>query len=513
MDTTFLSEYFQTDDNYMTISCILFLVTLIGIYYQNSRSKHPPVGKPLPMLKGLPIVGFLPYVGEKPPETFAKLAQTLGPVFKVQMGALPCLVLNNFEAVKEAFIKQSEFYSGRPNEISFKIYDDEPAFIFDDGPTFKDVRYFSMDVLKKLGFGRLSLEPLVKEEVQFLINELRKYKGEASDCLKLIETSVGSSICSIMNGKRSNLNDPWLIALIDAVDGLQRTYVHDYGFYFPYMKKIPVINLLTNEKEKKYWKEEFWRLWREKVHEVIKETEAGLIPDNFISFWNKEAEARKAKNDPNLYLYSETNLVNNLDIFAQAAFETTSTTIMWALIYFMKYPETQTKVINEIRSLGPEKEKNLTFTDAKHLPYTRAFIQELHRCSSIVPLGVFHSTSEPSVLMGYYVPKRILTIANSYAIHYDPKNFPEPKIFKPERFINEKGEYFRDERIIPFSIGKRFCPGEYVAQMEIFHYLTMIVCNFELKLEDEGKDMSICTENTLIRHPVPFKMYFIPRKK
>ena len=46
--------------------------------------------------------------------------------------------------------------------------------------------------------------------------------------------------------------------------------------------------------------------------------------------------------------------------------------------------------------------------------------------------------------------------------------------FKPERFL-KNDQLIRDERVIPFSVGKRQCPGETLARAEIFLYLTTLL--------------------------------------
>ena len=37
----------------------------------------------------------------------------------------------------------------------------------------------------------------------------------------------------------------------------------------------------------------------------------------------------------------------------------------------------------------------------------------------------------------------------------NPKDWPEPEVYRPERFIDEEGKVFGKDRIIPFSIGKQ----------------------------------------------------------
>ena len=46
-------------------------------------------------------------------------------------------------------------------------------------------------------------------------------------------------------------------------------------------------------------------------------------------------------------------------------------------------------------------------------------------------------------------------LPNLYAVHMDPVDFPEPEVFKPERFIDDNGQVVGKDGIIPFSLGKK----------------------------------------------------------
>lgn len=45
-------------------------------------------------------------------------------------------------------------------------------------------------------------------------------------------------------------------------------------------------------------------------------------------------------------------------------------------------------------------------------------------------------------------------IPNLYSVHMDPEVWPEPTVFRPERFIDDSGCIVHKERVIPFSIGE-----------------------------------------------------------
>ena len=59
------------------------------------------------------------------------------------------------------------------------------------------------------------------------------------------------------------------------------------------------------------------------------------------------------------------------------------------------------------------------------------------------------------------------------------------KIFRPERFLDNKGDLVTDERFIPFSVGKRQCLGETLAKTELFLFFTALVQQFRFRKCDD----------------------------
>ena len=71
-------------------------------------------------------------------------------------------------------------------------------------------------------------------------------------------------------------------------------------------------------------------------------------------------------------------------------------------------------------------------------------------------------------------------MAGLHFIMHDPNYFKDPEDFKPERFLNPTtGEFTPDERVIPFSIGKRACLGQAMGDKQFFLFFTGLMSQFQ----------------------------------
>jgi cytochrome P450 len=84
-------------------------------------------------------------------------------------------------------------------------------------------------------------------------------------------------------------------------------------------------------------------------------------------------------------------------------------------------------------------------------------------------------------LGGYVIPKGCVLLLSPYVTHRDPRWFPEPEQFRPERWLTEdvdlpKFAYF------PFGGGARVCIGERFAGMEGVLLLATIAQRWRFEL-------------------------------
>ncbi|XP_069152966.1 cytochrome P450 82A4-like [Solanum lycopersicum] len=110
------------------------------------------------------------------------------------------------------------------------------------------------------------------------------------------------------------------------------------------------------------------------------------------------------------------------------------------------------------------------------------------------PLSAPHESVEDCIVGGYNIPKGNRALFNLWKIQRDPSIWPEPDLFKLERFltthkdIDVKGNYFE---LIPFGAGRRICPGISSTLVSLHLTLANVLHAFEItKPSNEPIDMS-----------------------
>ncbi|KAH9967250.1 cytochrome P450 [Russula dissimulans] len=198
-----------------------------------------------------------------------------------------------------------------------------------------------------------------------------------------------------------------------------------------------------------------------------------------------------------------------------AAGADTSTAVMKTFIVAMLlYPDIQKKVQAELDSfVGRERLPN--FEDRPNLPFIDAVCKEVTRWRPITPVAVPHAVTEDDVYAGFFIPKGESCFLNeSAAILHDPSLYPEPDVFKPERFLNPDGSS-RDDPVLvsAFGFGKRICPGRHFADATFFIGVASVLSVFNIERGKDGGDKLSDYTYTgfLVSGPDPFPCTFVPR--
>ena len=77
------------------------------------------------------------------------------------------------------------------------------------------------------------------------------------------------------------------------------------------------------------------------------------------------------------------------------------------------------------------------FSDRERLPYIDALVKEVLRWNTPTPIAVPNRAIQDDVYRGYFIPAGATVIQNVWAICRDPKIYPDPETFNPDRFLKD----------------------------------------------------------------------------
>ncbi|KFM67322.1 Cytochrome P450 2J2, partial [Stegodyphus mimosarum] len=498
-----LSDYLQDiKPEFLTVSatlsvCILAFLILRWVV---KRKNFPPG----PM--GLPIVGYLPFLTKNVHLKLMDLGKKYGEVFSVRLGSEAIVILNSANVIREAFSK-SEFL-GRPPHTSFSLFDSNSPFFDTNIHVWQEQRRFVVQSMKDLGLGKSKIEGHILEEISNFLEVLNKHNGEPFDVMTPLTPSMSNNISSLVFGKRYEYNDPERVQLDKSLNDVEKALGQAaFHVFFPWIRYFPLIIKWMKLDDAVESSKKLLKIFAKKAEEHKKTLDPRDIRD-FIDSYLIEMEVRRAK-DPQTTFSDESLKGCVFDLFG-AGTETVRTTISWSLYIMAAFPDIQKKVQKEIMDiLGTE--KNPEFQIQKEMPYSHAVLLEIMRWKTIVPLNLLRYTLAATTVAGYDIPKDTIVMANIWASHHDPKVWDDPGSFKPERFLGQDGKsVIKPKHFLPFSVGKRACPGETMAYMEVFLYFVSILQKFDITLPDDKKP-TFDAKLGITYKLNPHKLRFIPK--
>ncbi|EPQ09308.1 Cytochrome P450 2A13 [Myotis brandtii] len=433
------------------LSCLTIMV-LMSVWRQRKFWGKLPPGP-----RALPFIGnYLQLNTEQMYNSLMKISECYGPVFTIHLGTRRIVVLCGHEAVKEALVDQAEEFSGRGEQATFDwLFKGYGAFI---DPTFFLSRTVS-NVISSIVFGdRFDYED--KEFLSLLRMMLGSFQFTATSTGQLYE--MFSSVMKHLPGPQ------------------QQAFKELQGLEDFIAKKV----------------------------EQNQRTLDPNSPRDFIdSFLIRMQEEQK---HPNSEFHMKNLVMTTLNLFF-AGTETVSTTLRYGFLMLMKHPDVEAKVHEEIdRVVG--KNRQPKFEDRAKMPYTEAVIHEIQRFGDMIPMGLARRVTKDTKFRNFLLPKGTEVFPMLGSVLRDPKFFSKPGDFNPQHFLDEKGQFKKNDAFVPFSIGKRYCFGEGLARMELFLLLTTIMQNFRFKSPQSPKDIDVSPKHVgFATIPRNYTMSFLPR--
>ena len=202
-----------------------------------------------------------------------------------------------------------------------------------------------------------------------------------------------------------------------------------------------------------------------------------------------------------------------------AGSDTTSDALCTFIMTMVNHPEQQRLAQAEIDKVVG-RDRMPSFEDQKDLVYVSALVREVQRWRPVIAAGLPHATTEDDVYMGYFIPKGATIIGNTWAIHNDPDLYPEPQLFKPERFIDSEGRLqgnkFTERGHFGFGFGRRICPGMYLGERSLFIVFSRMLWGFNIRTAQDASGNAIhvspnAYSTGFSSHPKVFQCAIEPR--
>ncbi|XP_049630547.1 cytochrome P450 2J2-like isoform X2 [Suncus etruscus] len=481
----------------LLLGAVAFL--FFAYVFRKPGPKNMPPGPPR-----LPILGNLFQLGFKEPHLqIQQVVKKYGNVICMKFGGMYTIFITGLPLIKEALVHQDQHFINRPVlPMQNRIFKGK-GIIMSNGQAWKEQRRFTLTTLRNFGLGKKSLEERIQEESYYLVQFIKEENGQPFDPQFKINNAVSNIICSVTFGERFEYQDEkfqGLLRMLDeAMSLLNSPWCQLYNVFPRIMKSLPGPH------------QTFFNDWEKLtlfVAKIIENHKRDWNPNetrDFIDAYLKEME--KHKDDTATSIDEENLIYTTLDLFL-AGTETTSTTLLWALLYMALYSDIQEKVHAEIdRVIGQMQQPTMALRES--MPYTLAVVHEVLRKGNIVPLNAPREVTADTTLAGYNMPKGTFVLTNLTALHFDPAEWATPEKFNPKHFL-ENGQFKKREDFLPFSIGKRACPGELLARTELFIFFTTLMQKFTFKPPD-NEQLTQDFRIGITLAPVKYRICAIPR--
>lgn len=302
---------------------------------------------------------------------------------------------------------------------------------------------------------------------------------------KLIDRSIKNLNQPAASDKEINVNAVMTRMTIEILG--QAIFDRDFTGDTEFLYKV-VTNLfeITNEKMTRFFpvpspvKIKNDRLFKESKKEL----------DEFVIKLIEEAKLRPRGTTPNLIhtfidQNSNISLQNMLDevlTLIIAGFETSANSLNWAFVALAENPQFQERIAIEYA----QAKANDEVVTIEKLPFTQKVIREsLRRYPGFWVLA--RKALKDDVIFNEKIPANSIVLISPYLIQNNPKWWPKPEQFDPERFTPEAITNRDKNTYLPFGLGPRSCIAEDFSMMEMSFIVASFCSHYRFSLANTEK--------------------------
>ncbi|KAM4641332.1 uncharacterized protein O3C94_015729 [Discoglossus pictus] len=493
---------FIMDATFLLALSVPLLIFFLGLKSYRKRGNLPPGPTPLPLLGNILHIKSGEIV-----KSLMVLSEKYGDVYTIYLGSRPVVIVTGYKTVKEILVNRGDEFLARGDLPMFDLYyKNYGVALTNNMERWREMRRFSINTMRGFGMGKKTTEERTLEELGHLVAELKKMEGTTLNPHDLFSKANCHTLFTIIFGDRQENEDEDINNMLSYIHETFSIVCSVWGQVFEMFPNI--MRYLPGGHQRMFRSFEKLLKLTEKRIEMNQKMLDQNNPTSYVDAFLIKME--KEKSNQNTEYHMMNLLCCTLQIFFSGV-ETTSTTMTYSILLLMKFPDVLAKVQEEIdRVIGQNRSPQVK--DRNEMPYTDAVIHEIQRFSDLLPMGVPRKVTQDVEFRGYNIPKDTNVFPMLGSVLKDPTCFPQPEEFNPNNFLDENGEFKKNDAFMPLSAGKRNCLGEALVRMQLFLFLVTIVQNFSLKSPVPPEELDIKPNvSGLGNLPKPYKLAFIPR--
>ncbi|KAJ3563463.1 hypothetical protein NP233_g8928 [Leucocoprinus birnbaumii] len=478
------------------LGVVVSVFIVVGYMYQARQSglyRLPPGPKKLPFIGNL-----LDMPSSYPWKTWAEWGKTYKTdILHLEVPGQSIIILNSYEAAKELLERRSAIYSSRPPSIMLQ---ELSGFGFQFGMMPYGERWRVRRRLFQKYFNpshamvyELPQAKYVREFLHRLLDRPTEYRSLLSHLTGAISITMTYGVDVLPE------DDPNLAISRFAVQTIKECLVPGHAIvdmvpmarylpaWFPGagFQKVAARSRRDAAELRNGIFEQAYKKWSS--NDVSNPSFVSLCLDNCPDEVDQEYTTAVKDVAGNVYM---------------AATDSTSAALETFILAMTRYPEIQKRAQREVDEVVG-RDRLPAHADAPYMPYIMAIVKETLRWQATTPPGVPRQVASDDVYNGYFIPKDSVVWYNQWAMLNDEADYPEPREFRPERFLTTDGQLrkdgVRDPADIVFGFGRRN-----MSRLSRCHPLG----------PDGRRIVPTCEfDSGAIAHPMPFECTIKPRSR
>lgn len=434
----------------------------------------------IPSVPGLPFIGVLLPIRRNPLEFFSRLLREYGDRVQFRVLGRRVLLLCHPEDLEQVLVKDRDIY-GRSAEVRALRPLFGKGLLVSEGALWKRQRTMiqpSFHHNAMVGYASIMLECIARLTAEWRVGAVRDIHADMMRYTR-------ETICAVLFGSAFTASNPDMGNAVSVVFGDLRTEI----LYLSLWRWLPFGRSIR-------WNRAVVSLNR-CIRQVMEARRgSSQLGDDLLG-------ALLGARDSDGVPMSDEQVHDEILTFFLAGHETAALALTWTAYLLARHPPVQENAQKElVRVIGDGEVKAEHYG---HLRYLTAVVKEAMRLYPPV-----WSLGRQAIKAGALGASPVLEGTELWLcihrLHRDPRWYPQPDEFRPERWLDEQPK--RAFTYLPFGIGPRICIGQHFAMMETVLGLATILRQF--RFGDASSRHAEVNPWITLRPRQPIRLYLLP---